>query len=314
MRGKVSQKKSLNPTHHPTSSNDFGAPKAAPTAAPKAAPSRFHWPTICMWILNLGLVTAAYFALSNWTAINWMTGSYGWAALLEIGALLLLLYLLLVGWCLVGWSKRIASSFLHLNDSPQVLYLFALAMPFMIVSFFGTLALLALGNLHATNLFVATHAEAVWKAASVYASDTTKLYSLEFMTYICSLPSFLPQCTWFVSPPTISGTKYTFEYLPAIVAAGGVVNEEQYPFYRELAIVFDDMTPKGTNYLTPIDIYNGVQGALAPYKQRFGWSVLAITIICALQFGYYWFKWLQYQKTNQKSRASEEDQLPYIGP
>ena len=283
--------------------------------------SKISFASTCMWILNIGLIVCSVFALSNWTAINWMTGSYGWAALLEIGALLLLMYLFLVGTCLMGWSGRVSNSFVHFEDSPQLLYLFALALPFMVVSFFGTLALLSLSNLNATNLFVATHAEAVWKAASLYARDITTGISVEeFMKYICSLPSFITQCTWFVQGANATGDppKYEFQYQPSIPTnADGsrIVDGKTYPFFQELSMIFDAMVPKDANNRLMVEhIYTGIHSSLAPYKQRFGWSVLAITIICVIQFGYYWYKWNQYQKTSRKNRDSEQEPLAFSSP
>jgi hypothetical protein len=326
MRGaKVDKKKSsLNPSggggghHASSSSSDFSAVNPVKSsAAERKTPGRnLPLASAFMWLLNGGLVVASVFALSNWTAINWMTGSYGWAALLEIFSLLLLLYLFLIGTCLMGWSARVDSSFVHLADSPQLLYLFALALPFLVVSFFGALALLALGNLNATSLFVATHAEAVYKQAAVYI-DPAKGYvdPDAFIKHICSLPSFIAKCTWYIQPAKMTGTppRYDFQLIESLKTNGKLYDGVSYPFYRELGLIFTAMAD-GDNRLSPVEIYKGVQSALEPYKQRFGWSVLAITIICVLQFAYYWYKWSAHQRSSKKSKDIEKEQLPFIGP
>jgi len=69
----------------------------------------------------------------------------------------------------------------------------------------------------------------------------------------------------------------------------------------------------GKTYLTVADVYEGVVDALRPHKERFGWAVLAIALICLLQFGYFWFKWWRHQKSN-KGKAMDEEQMPFIGP
>lgn len=303
--------------HKPSGGSGASSKHGAPAAEGSIWTQPKKWPfaSLAMWLLNVGLVVASVYALSNWTAINWMTGSYGWAALLEIGALLLLLYLFLVGTCLMGWSGRVEASFVHLADSPQVLYLFALALPFLCVSFFGSLALLALGNLHATSLFVATHAEAVYKAAAVYKEKPTDegLGVLPFMKYICSLPAFRPDCNWW----TVTGAPpvYTFTFVAGVdeTNPSGPLYQRggPYGFYIDLSNMFTAMANKQTERLTVVDIYLGVQRALAPYREKFGWSVLAIALICALQFGYYWYKWLT-QK--QAKREANKDEMPFIDP
>ena len=69
----------------------------------------------------------------------------------------------------------------------------------------------------------------------------------------------------------------------------------------------------GKTYLTVADVYEGVVDALRPHKERFGWAVLAIALICLLQFGYFWFKWWRHQKSN-KGKAMDKEQMPFIGP
>lgn len=293
---------------------DFSVEKSKHNAPPPAdegsiwlQPKKWPFMSMVMWLLNIGLVVASVYALSNWTAINWMTGSYGWAALLEIGALLLLLYMFLIGTCLMGWSGRIEASFVHLNDSPQLLYLFALALPFLVVSFFGSLSLLALANLHATSLFVASHAEAVYNAAAVYIEGEKGITIFPFMRYICSLPAFTPECNWYKVTGPFNG-KYQFAFVPGLDERNPnsplYTDKALYPFFSELSNMFYAMA-NAQETLTVVDIYRGVARALAPYREKFGWSVLAIAVICILQFGYYWARWLT-QKQAKREQMKEE--------
>lgn len=51
---------------------------------PNSCRARYPPGSVIMWILNIGLIVSAVFALMNWTTITWMTGSTGWASVLEV--------------------------------------------------------------------------------------------------------------------------------------------------------------------------------------------------------------------------------------
>ena len=309
---------SVNPSHHHGQpSDDFAAPKTVAGAAPTAsAPGRaspgglrgciagVSAISVLMWILNGVLICASVFALSNWTTVNWMTGSYGWAALLEILALLLVLYLFLAGGCLFGWQARVEASFMHLSDSPQLLSLFALAIPFLAVSFFGLLALLALVNLPATNLFIQSHAEDVFHQATAGLPDPSRLLKDQFVMYICRIPTFT--CAWLIRND--AGELIDDPELKGADKA----DDPRFDFKKALGHTFDSMDRGSKGWLDIEDVYRGVLVALQPFKQRFGFAVLAITVVCLVQFGLYWVQWMKYQKTHKQEKDKEA--MPFIGP
>jgi len=318
------------------------------------ASRRCHPASVAMWILNAGLVTAAWFALTNWTTVNWLTGSYGWAALLEISALLLLLYLFLSGTCLFGFKSRVDRSFLHLGDSPQILSLFALAIPFLIVSFFGVLAGLSLTNLRHTNVFIASHAESVFYqarsaglASANFAGipwDTPeeRLSRQDFIAHICSLPPF--ECPWMECVPADSlnangtaaadGSSSSSTSSSSSSGSTSTSSSSDLKVCRDLdplppgtdtdfksvlSGIFDSMLESSghTDYASIGDVYHGVMVALEPYRQRLGWSCVGIALVCILQFMYFWIRLKQEQKKTGGSKGmkgSVTESIPFIGP
>lgn len=170
----------------------------------------------------------------------------------QVVVLLFLFYLLLAGCCVLGWETRLKSSLHHIDDSPQCLYTTALAIPFLIGSFFLLLTILCLAHLQATNLYIAAHSEAVFVTADTNSDNY--LDWEEFKKYICGLPSFSQACE----------------------------QADSDDFMAQLLRVWDGMG-NGKEKVTMQEVFNGVLTALKPYKQRFGYAVMAITITCFLQ-------------------------------
>lgn len=236
----------------------------------KGSGARRAAPLAVVWVLNILLTASAFVTLFHWTAFMWIIGegATGWGILIEVLVVLCLLYLFVIGFCVLGWQKRVYDSYLRLThfESYQCLLTTSLGLPLLLVFLFGTLGLLALVHTPSTSNYLQHHAQGVFERA-----DTNKdrfVNFEEFSTYQLGLQSF-------------KGDNST-------------------EFRQQLAEAFDDMDSNEDGFLTADNLYSGIVKGMTASRGYFGGAMLTLLLVTVSFSGIFW-NWFCFYRARDKA-------------
>lgn len=217
------------------------------------------WPQLgCLWLMNIILLAASMGVIYFWSSIEWIVGKSATSVLLQVFAILLLVYSLVCGMLVLGCPGLVKMSGNFYQQGGGCYWLVSIILPLLVICFFGGLSYLTWQQDGPyVNDYLAEHVRQVFVTADT--QDPVDLLNYyEFSQYTFSLSDY-----------------------------EDLRNSSE--FRAQLITVFDALDHNNDGFLDEESYYDAILAYLLPTRRNFAICATVVVAVIIIYMAFFRF-------------------------